>query len=257
MQRENWIPANETHDYVRRLNSPFGPLLSSLKQVPRLLLPSSASPQESPRSTTAVVIQQREGHRLDRIRRFFRHSIRYSATWFARRPGPPVGDWSISTLSRFEQDHEPFIAQAVSQFDFIAERSLAYLNWRYCDPRGGPFTVRLAHRNNQPLGFAVTRIRDGDAGLADILALPGHLDVAESLIRDSIDLAKSAGASSIATRLPKRHPYRPALARAGFFDIGHIAGELVASRGMPVEDLAFLADEDTRIHHVLADADYV
>ncbi len=252
VQQGNWIPANETHDYVRAFN-PLPRLVAALKRA----LPSSHSSQDSQRSSTTGVIRQRESRPIEHLRRIARFSMRYALSLVARRPAPPPGDWTISTLTSFQEHHQPFIAEAVSQFDFIAERSLAYLNWRYCDPRGGPFTVRLAHRDGHYLGYAVTRIRDGDAGLADILVLPGHLEVAESLIRDAIDLARNAGAHAISTRLPERHPYRPALARAGFFDIGPVAGELLDPRQTPEAELALLDHKDTLVHPVLADADYV
>lgn len=244
--------ANETHDYVRPLHI-VRRLLASIRRSRPAPDPSAT---DSP-SATSQVIRQREQHLADRLRRRARRSLAFASSLLRRRPPPPPGDWTISTLSRFEPVHLPFITEALSQFDVVAERSLAYLNWRFCDERAGPFTVRLAHRDGHYLGYAVTRIRDADAGLADILVLPDHPQVAESLIRDAVDLAETAGAQSITTRLPEHHPYRSALARIGFFDIGPAAGELLDPRETPEAELALLDHPDTRIHHVLADSDYV
>jgi len=203
------------------------------------------------------VIRSRERRLLDRVRELARWSARYAVSLVSRRPAPRGGDWTISTLARFEERHEEFVSDALSQFEFVAERSIAYLNWRYCDPRGGPFTVRAADWDGELLGFAVTRVLDGRAYLADILARPGRVDVAETLIRDAIRLAEVGGASFVRTRLPRRNVYSRALARAGFFDIGHFSGELVRERRVPASDLALLDDERTTVHWVMADSDYV
>jgi hypothetical protein len=247
----NRSPANETHDYVRYLRP-----LTRLRQRTRTALRRNRQPAGST-SNTSAVIQQQERSRFDRMRSRARRAAAYARSLLTRRPPPRGVSWTVSTLSRFDQRHEPFIDAALSQFDFVGERPISYLNWRYCDRRAGPFIVRIAEEDGALLGFAVTRVLDGNAQLADILTLPGRADVAESLIRDAIQLAGEGDASVITTRLPKRHPYRPALARAGFFDIGHVAGELIAARGMPDDDLAFLDSEDARIHLVYADSDSV
>lgn len=242
-------PANETHDYLRLLR-PFQRLRTFLSRA-RVASAPTASTQLS---NTSRVIRARERRRANELLQRAHRSASFVVSLFTRRPAPRT-HWTISTITSFEEHHEPFITEALSQFDFVADRSIPYLNWRFCDERAGPYTVRLAQQDGQPLGYAVTQMLDGQAHVADILALPGQPTVAESLIRDAVDLAKRAGVNSIRSRLPKRHPYRSALARAGFFDIGHVAGELVAPRRMSAAELDFLNDEDTRIHAVLADSD--
>lgn len=251
LERGDRMPANETHDYIRLLH----PL-----QKARALFgrnhPSEPGLTSHSLSNTAPVIQQRERRRADRLRNVISQLPGLISSLLARRPAPRNTPWTISTIPSFQQHHEPFISAALSEFDFVAERSISYLNWRYCDERAGPFTVRIAQQDGNYLGYAVTRVLNGAAYLADILVLAGKLPVAEALIHDSIDLANGAGASSILTRLPRRHPYRRALVRAGFFDRGHIAGELFNHQRMDPTALAFLDREDTRIHHVLADSDF-
>ncbi|MDA0353213.1 MAG: hypothetical protein O3A10_13505 [Chloroflexi bacterium] len=261
IERGNKAPANETHDYVRHLR--LRPLQRARDLVNRFR--STRAPATSaPLSNTSPVIRGRERSQRDRLFEVAHRVRLVGGSLLARRPAPPPGDWTIATLARFEDQHEPFITEALSQFEFTGDRSIDYLNWRHCDERAGPFTVRIAQRSGQPsgsdrayLGYAVTRVLDGKAHLVDILALPGQLAVAEALIRDAVALARRSGASVITTRLPKHHPYGPALARAGFFDAGHTAGELLEPRATPEADLAFLDNPNARIHHVLADSDDV
>ena len=245
-------PANELRDFIRHLR----PLRRARERVGRVRRRKARS--SSPAlSNTAAVIRAREVTRFDRVRDLLRRTTSYVESLLARRPAPRGVPWTISTLTRFEERQDAFIAAALSQFDFVAERSIAYLNWRYCDERAGPFTVRSAEHDGEQLGYAVTRVYDGTAQIADLLVLPGRVAVAETLIRDAVELAKQGSAHVISTRLPRHHPYRSALARAGFFDVGSTAGELVAPRGMPPADLAFLDRADARVHHVLADSDFV
>jgi len=262
IERGERAPANETHDYVRVLRfRPLSRVASLVRGVlRRIVRRRSSGPDPARLSNTSKVLLQRDQTGRGRLLGAAHEARRALGALLARRTAPQPDSWAISTIGRFEDRHALFIQRALSQFEFYGERSVSYLNWRFCDDRAGPFTVRIATRlghEQEPLGYAVTRVHRGEAFLADVLALPGELDVAETLIRDAIDLAKSAGATSITTRLPKQHPYGPALKRAGFSDLGNQAGELIAPRNTPEADLAFLDLEEARIHHVLADSDVV
>jgi hypothetical protein len=50
------------------------------------------------------------------------------------------------------------------------------MNWRYCDPARGRFTVRVAERNGKILGYLVFKISEGSGYIVDLLALPGRID---------------------------------------------------------------------------------
>jgi len=270
IRRGEQAPANETHDYTRQLRLQPLRRARDLASHARALLPRlPVEPPEDSATTegdagasalsrTSRVLREQERTRADQLRETATNAGRFARSLLARRPTPRPGDWTIATIDRFEAHLEPFLTEAISQFDFVGERSPAYLNWRFCDRRAGPFTVRLARNSvGEPLGYATTRILDGGAALTDILALPGREEVAESLIRDAIRLARGQGATAITTRLPQRHPYLPALARTGFYDAGHLAGELISPRHTLPEELSFLDSPDTRVHHVLADSDDV
>lgn len=248
-------PANETHDYVRLLR--LEPLRRARDLVSRARRAVARGEAEAPRSSTSRVLRERARTKVDRVRESGRRIGRSVGALLARRPAPDADGVAIVTLERFAAHHEPFIDEALSQFDFVPDRSIDYLNWRYLDQRAGPFTVRVAERDGELLGYAVTRVYRGAAYLADILARPDELLAAELLIRDSIALAREGGAAFINTRLSKRHPYGPALRRAGFADIGNHAGELISARHTPEEELAFLDWHGALIHHVLADSDFI
>src|SRR5574342_836023 len=135
--------------------------------------------------------------------------------WRPCRPMP--SDWRLERTSRFDERFNVFADEAASTFDFIGSRRADYLNWRYGDRRAGDFVITLAETPDRILGFSVLSVSRGRALVAELLALPGRTDVAESLIIESIRSARAVGAAAIECRLPKHHPYRPLLRRAGFF----------------------------------------
>lgn len=254
VERGGKLPANPAHDFVRPLRR-----WSRLRIVRGRRRRSSAQPAATPVSNTAAAIEQRQRNRSDSWIQMLRRLAAEARVLLARRPAPRAGPWTIASIQRFEADHEPFLADACAQFDFVGERSVDYLNWRFCDRRAGPFTVRVARRldDGALLGYAATLVLDGRAHIADVLVRPGYAAVAEALIRDAVQLAANGDADSIAVRLPRRHPYRFALDRAGFFDAGPLAGETIEPRDPADPAYALLDRSDARIHYVFADSDTV
>lgn len=147
-----------------------------------------------------------------------------------------------------------FADKASAAFDFIGSRRADYLNWRYADRRAGNFTLTLARTPDNILGFSVLGVSRGRALVADLLALPGRADVAASLIADSIRSARAAGAAAIECRLPRRHPYRQLLRRAGFFRSTYAAC-FFEPVGVPEDAIAFLDDPGASVHFTLGDSD--
>jgi hypothetical protein len=165
--------------------------------------------------------------------------------------------WSISTLERFDERIDGFFDEAARPFDFLVVKSKDYLNWRYCEPAGGRFTVRVAEQEARLLGYLVLKISEGDAYIADLMALPDRLDVVRSLIEDALRLSREARAELVSCWMVARHPYNPILRRYGFVD-SRMDPRFVRK---PVEEdstlLDFLDDATTRIHLVHGDSDWI
>jgi len=263
IERGDRAPANETHDYIRHLGvrpiERTRALLDGLRGAfgsRRAEVDPTVNAGVSLSQTTQV-IRADEDSRGSRLRDAASRAALFARAQLARRPATPTGNLTLKTIDRFEEAYQPFIQRALAPFEFAGERSTAYLNWRFCDERGGPFTVRLATRDGEAVGYAVTRVLDDGSQLADILVVPGQRPAAEVLVRDAIDLARAGGAPFITTRLPRHHPYTGALRRTAFVDVGAVAGELISLRRTGEADVAFLARPNARIHHVLADSDDV
>jgi GNAT superfamily N-acetyltransferase len=164
---------------------------------------------------------------------------------------------SVRTIDGFDARFDEFCAEAIAPFAFVAERTAAFLNWRYADPRGGDFTIRVAERDGQLLGYLVTRTGAELARVADILAAPDEAWVASVLLRDAVDAAREAGSAAVTCWLPERHPYRSALRSMGFVVLRRTTPLVYRAAAMPDEELAFLRERRTSMHLTEGDTDFI
>ena len=169
-----------------------------------------------------------------------------------RKPAAPA-----RLVSRFDARFDPLFECAAGSFDVIAERTSQFLSWRYGDRRGGRYVARELNEGDRIVGYAVVRTVGPRAYLADLLVLPGRRDAVETLVADAVAIATASGAAMIDCWLPRRHPYRAALQRQGFFDRGRDAGVSYHPIELPAEEIALLGDRRARIHYTLGDTDLV
>jgi GNAT superfamily N-acetyltransferase len=187
-----------------------------------------------------------------------RVALRLASLWGRLRAlgGRSSAGFDIEDAAHFDSGVEPLLEEAVADFDLLHERNAAYLDWRYCDRRGGDFSVRAVRQGGRWLGYAVTCVR-GDLGyLADILLQPGRPELADALVRDSVDRLERAGVAGVACWLPKRHPYRSSLKRQGLLAVRDV-GISYRSEDWPAEKLRFLEALDVRVHYTIGDTDLV
>jgi hypothetical protein len=133
---------------------------------------------------------------------------------------PPDGltgvTWVIEHQARFDGGADALWDEACGQFGFILERKRDFLNWRYCDRRGGDFVVRVAREEGRLLGYTVLRVLAGSGYVADALVLPGRLDVLQSLARDALLYLRERNVAAVEWWCATRHPYRSVLSQMGF-----------------------------------------
>jgi hypothetical protein len=165
--------------------------------------------------------------------------------------------WSITTLERFDDRIEGFFEEAAKPFDFIFVRGKDYMNWRYCEPAAGRFTVRAAEQDGRILGYLVSKISEGSGYVVDLLALPGRIEVVRSLVEDALHLFREAGVELVTCWMIWRHPYNRMLRRYGFVDSRRDAGFSCYPIRPDSPDVRFLADSGARIHLTQGDSDWI
>jgi GNAT superfamily N-acetyltransferase len=170
---------------------------------------------------------------------------------------PAKTAWSISTLGRFDDRIEEFFDEAAKPFDYVIVRGKDYMNWRYCDPAAGNFTIRAAEQQGRLLGYLVLKIAEDEGFIADLLALPGRIDVVRSLIEDARHRFRQAEVELITCWMISRHPYNGVLRRYGFIDSGRDVGFRYRVVSLDKSELEFLGDARARIHLTHGDTDWV
>jgi hypothetical protein len=134
---------------------------------------------------------------------------------------PPSYDFHIGKMTHFDERIEGFWEEVKDHYHFIVERSRDYLNWRYCDPRGGDYLVKVAQRDAKILGYMVLRVdrhqQDYPVGyIVDLLTLPNRLDVATALVEDAVNYFDGHHINIILCMVIKNHPCEAILKRNGF-----------------------------------------
>ncbi len=140
---------------------------------------------------------------------------------FGSPPSRPV--LNIDVVSSFDGRMDEFWGRVSEHHGFIVERSRGYLNWRYCDSRGGDFIVKQAEEGGRILGFIVLRVNriraDYPVGfIVDLLTLPGRLDVADALVGDAVEYFDGQSINLVNFLVVKNHPYEKMMKRHGFLD---------------------------------------
>jgi GNAT superfamily N-acetyltransferase len=171
--------------------------------------------------------------------------------------GPAKLACSIATAERFDERIQGFFDEAAKPFDFLVVRSKDYLNWRYCKPAGGHFTVRIAERQGKMLGYLVLKISERTGYIADLLALPGRFDVVRSLIEDALGLFRDAEVEMVSCWMISRHPYNGILRRYGFLDSKRDVGFRCRPITIDYSELELLDDPRARVHLCHGDSDWI
>jgi hypothetical protein len=180
----------------------------------------------------------------------FAYRLRYGRS---RRPEPSS---MVETISWFDDSAHELWTSASAEFDFIPVRDPGFLNWRYCDERGGSFAVRAIRDLGRMDGYCVLKMSGGRAYIVDLLVRPGRLNVLERLVWDADRYAREHQADGIDCQLPVSHPYRRTLLRAGFIPGGQKVNFALVIHA-PDRNLAFLGRSDARIHVTMGDSDLV
>jgi hypothetical protein len=129
----------------------------------------------------------------------------------------------IEDVAEFDERYESFWNQIKNHYAFITERSRGYLEWRYCDPRGGKYTVKQAVEDDEIIGYVVLRVNryiaDYPTGyIVDLCTLRDRPDCVDSLIAESLRSFDAMGVNCVNYCTIKGHPHQKHMEKFGFLD---------------------------------------
>jgi hypothetical protein len=129
----------------------------------------------------------------------------------------PSFDGEVSRIDTFDERFDELWSRN-GGFDFVSDRSCAYLNWRYADKRGGEYTVFAATSGDDVLGYVALLQNEGRGQILDLFTLPNRDDAAHALIQRSLAHLSEAGEYVVECRMAAGNRYEPLLVRSGFVD---------------------------------------
>jgi hypothetical protein len=188
------------------------------------------------------------------------HALNRLGNAFASRIEP--GGFEIARVEGFGKEIGPFWEEVRGHYNFIIERDAEYLNWRYCDRRGGDYVIMEAIEGKRVLGYVVLRVNRYQGNypvgyIVDLLALPGRMDVAGALLRDAVGFMDGLRINYVLALVFKGNQYKSLLKGLGFLD-----GVVRYSLGYRVYDLGdelriLEASPPEKLHFMWGDLDWI
>ena len=121
-------------------------------------------------------------------------------------------DFNIEEVKKFDPRINVFWGRVKNSCNFSLEKDQKFLNWRYCDPRGGEFQIRQAVQEDNVLGYLILKTAcDGgytEGWIMDMLTLPDRFDVATALMRQACATLDNGGVNVVYYEVAKDHPYQ-------------------------------------------------
>jgi hypothetical protein len=115
----------------------------------------------------------------------------------ATAPPARQSSWLVQTPAQFDDRVRAFWDEASRPFDLISTHDEEFLNWRYCDPRAGRWTVHTVEEGGKLLGYVTYRVSNNWAYVGELLALPDRLDVVGSLLEEMMRRLHQQGIPSV------------------------------------------------------------
>lgn len=172
---------------------------------------------------------------------------------FRRRVEDHRFDGEIRTVERFDERFDDLWQESIASFDYIGERSCAFLNWRYGDVRAGYCSVYAAFEDEHLEGYIALQENNGRGQILDILTRPSRQDVAGALIQEATRHFSERDQYIVECRMAAGNRYEQSLVDRGFFDAHKASNFYYLNRRLSDAELAVFSNEDAVIHIMQGD----
>jgi hypothetical protein len=167
----------------------------------------------------------------------------------------------ITRIDRFDERIDNFWDKISEQYNFIVERKVSYLNWRYCDAQCNDYSVLMAEEGGEITGYIVLKTLKIENGyqfgyVVDLIGT--HVDAANALMEVAVNFFKEKDVNIVQWQITNDHPYASLAAEQGF-----VNSRKVHPLDYPTETARIGADETKlkqsrpdQIHFVFGDYDF-
>lgn len=169
-------------------------------------------------------------------------------TLYKTQNAPEVSGLTITRISSFDGRINDFWQRVRNDYQAIVVRNQEYLNWRYVNIPDIDYTIYLAEKENQILGYMVLRC-EKQQGLVigrifDLVVPLERQPVAQSLILKAIEFFKVERADLILYRMVGKKAQSQAFRKGGFIRLPLTGGKIqfIARVNTPQISEVFLRD---------------
>lgn len=134
-----------------------------------------------------------------------------------------LNDISYDLVTNLEFNNPEFWMKIKDDYDFIIQRDIDFLNWRYIDCPDNGYCVIQAVEEGMLLGYIVCKIDTLNenyptGSIVDLLTLPKRWDVCDTLIGSAVNFFKDKEINLVSTSVVQGHESARILNRYGFID---------------------------------------
>jgi hypothetical protein len=134
-----------------------------------------------------------------------------------------VSNIKVSFVKEFDERVDVFWDKVSQGYDLKTVTNKKYLNWRYCDPRGGAFRILVAEVDREVVGYLVLLINSIReeyyvGSIVDMLSYDDRSDVIEALLEKAMSYFDDNSVNIINYLAVKGYKFDSCLMKYGFLD---------------------------------------
>jgi GNAT superfamily N-acetyltransferase len=168
---------------------------------------------------------------------------------FTRTGSPPeVSGLTISRISSFDERFNDFWEKVSNDYEIAVVRDMTYLNWRYVEIPNVNYTIFVAEKNGQVMGYSVLRCGQ-QLGLLfgnvfELVALWGHEPIAQALMLKAIEFFRDEKSDLILYRMIADKKMDRVVRKSGFLSLNFACKSIrfVARSNTPKISKAYLTN---------------
>ena len=131
-----------------------------------------------------------------------------------------TSETKIISITFFDELYNRFWQKEKQSYDFIINRDIAYMNWRYADPKGGNYSILKAEKEDEFTGYIILYINriieDYPIGYIVDIMTDGNDETTYELVSAAIDFFKTNDVNIINCLTLRGHHHEKALQQNGF-----------------------------------------
>jgi hypothetical protein len=168
----------------------------------------------------------------------------------------------IVKIKKFDDTAKSFWDKVKNDYDFIIERTQEYLNWRYCDVKGGGYLILKAVELGNMVGFIVFRVNnkrpEHPVGvIVDLMSYKNRSDITSALLKQCLEYFTTLDVVTVSSYLIGDHPDSKVFTRFGFIRQPFKSWVFLGPEDIGKDRDIFLKAPSSRLHFHLGDTDLI